>query len=169
MTLISYRGRPAAMAGRERFTLAPHIAQRPDGDPVKRFVCFLALYARDDRVVAPVNGQQVLRQGMESNRLAAPGECDFELERPTSTSRGRNAGGHSYQRSRWESRSGAVMHELLLVEGLGHAWSGGSAGGSYADPAGPVATEAIWRFFAEVPVGSRQEYSLAQNSGGAVT
>ena len=47
MTLITYRGRAAAMAGRERFTLAPHIAQRPDGDPLKRFVCFLALYARD--------------------------------------------------------------------------------------------------------------------------
>jgi len=47
MTLITYRGRAAAMAGRERFNLAPHIAQRPDGDPVKRFVCFLALYARD--------------------------------------------------------------------------------------------------------------------------
>jgi hypothetical protein len=47
MTLITYRGRAAAMAGRERFTLAPHIAQRPDGDPVKRFVCFLVLYARD--------------------------------------------------------------------------------------------------------------------------
>jgi hypothetical protein len=47
MTLITYRGRAAAMAGRERFTLSPHIAQRPDGDPIKRFVCFLALYARD--------------------------------------------------------------------------------------------------------------------------
>ena len=47
MTLISYRGRAAAMAGRERFYLAPHIAQRPDGDPVKTFVCFLAVYARD--------------------------------------------------------------------------------------------------------------------------
>jgi len=47
MTLISYRGRAAAMAGTERFYLAPHIAQRPDGDPVKTFVCFLAAYARD--------------------------------------------------------------------------------------------------------------------------
>jgi hypothetical protein len=35
------------MAGRERFYLAPHIAERPDGDPVKTFACFLAAYARD--------------------------------------------------------------------------------------------------------------------------
>jgi hypothetical protein len=36
MTLISYRGRAAAMAARERFYLAPHIARRPDGDPSRR-------------------------------------------------------------------------------------------------------------------------------------
>src|SRR3954468_922807 len=47
MTLITYRGRPVAMAGRERFALAPHIDERPDGDPLKTFVCFLVLYARD--------------------------------------------------------------------------------------------------------------------------
>jgi hypothetical protein len=47
MTLISYRGRAAAMTGPECFYLAPHIAERPDGDPVKTFVCYLALYARD--------------------------------------------------------------------------------------------------------------------------
>jgi len=39
------------------------------------------------------------------------------------------------------------MHELLDIDGLGHAWSGGVAGGSYTDPRGPSATEAIWTFF----------------------
>lgn len=47
MTLITYQRRAVAMAGPQRFYLAPHIAQRPDGDALKRFVCFLALYARD--------------------------------------------------------------------------------------------------------------------------
>ena len=40
------------------------------------------------------------------------------------------------------------MHELLMIDGLGHAWSGGAEGGSYTDPRGPSATEAIWTFFA---------------------
>ena len=35
------------MAGPDRFYLSPSIDQLPDGDPLKRFVCFLALYARD--------------------------------------------------------------------------------------------------------------------------
>ena len=108
----------------------------------------IVVHGTGDRVVAPVNGQQVLRQTMASNRLAAPAECGFEVAEPTSRSRGRIDGGHEYQRSRWETPDGALMHELLVVEGLGHAWSGGRIDGSFADPAGPVATEAIWRFFA---------------------
>jgi IrrE N-terminal-like domain len=47
MTLITYRRRAVAMAGAKRFYLAPHIAERPNGDPLKRFVCGLVLYARD--------------------------------------------------------------------------------------------------------------------------
>jgi hypothetical protein len=47
MTLITYRRRAVAIASPERFYLAPHIAQRPNGDPLKRFVCFIALHARD--------------------------------------------------------------------------------------------------------------------------
>ncbi len=47
MMLITYRRLAVAMAGPDRIYLAPHIDQCPDGDPLKRFVCFLALYARD--------------------------------------------------------------------------------------------------------------------------
>jgi poly(3-hydroxybutyrate) depolymerase len=45
------------------------------------------------------------------------------------------------------------MHERLVVDGLGHAWSGGAPGGSYTDPRGPDATEAIWRFFTQATAG----------------
>jgi hypothetical protein len=47
MTLINYRRRAVALAGPERFYLAQHIANRPQRRPLKRFVCLLALYARD--------------------------------------------------------------------------------------------------------------------------
>jgi hypothetical protein len=47
MTLITYHGRPAAMAGRERFYLAPCIDELPDGHALKNWVCALVLYARD--------------------------------------------------------------------------------------------------------------------------
>jgi IrrE N-terminal-like domain len=47
MTLITYQQRAVAMAGPDRVYLAPHIDQRPDDDPLRRFVCFLVLYTRD--------------------------------------------------------------------------------------------------------------------------
>ena len=46
------------------------------------------------------------------------------------------------------------MYELLMVNGLGHAWSGGAPGGSYTDPREPAATDAILAFFAASSEGS---------------
>jgi poly(3-hydroxybutyrate) depolymerase len=86
---------------------------------------------------------------MTANALAAPERSDlgFDPARPASTSRGRVDGGHAFTRSEWTDGRGVVMHELIEVDGLGHAWSGGAPGGSYTDPRGPDATDAIWRFF----------------------
>jgi poly(hydroxyalkanoate) depolymerase family esterase len=42
--------------------------------------------------------------------------------------------------------SGARVREVL-VDGLGHAWSGGAPGASATDPRGPDATGLMWSFF----------------------
>jgi len=107
----------------------------------------IVVHGRADRTVAPANAEQVLQQSMTANGLAAPETCQFDIARPSATSRGEVDGGHSYIRSRWMDGRGALMHELVSVDGLGHAWSGGAPHGSHTDARGPDATEAIWRFF----------------------
>jgi poly(3-hydroxybutyrate) depolymerase len=108
----------------------------------------LVIHGTADRTVAPANAIALLRQSMSANRLAAPDSCDHDPTHPTSSRRGQADGGHSYTCSRWIDFNSRLMHELIMVDGLGHAWSGGAAGGSYTDPRGPSATQAIWAFFA---------------------
>ena len=55
--------------------------------------------------------------------------------------------GRRYTRTTQPDASGRPALEHWLVHGAGHAWSGGSAKGSYADPRGPDATRAMVRFF----------------------
>jgi poly(hydroxyalkanoate) depolymerase family esterase len=55
------------------------------------------------------------------------------------------AGGRAYTRAVFR---GKPRLEYWLVHGAGHAWSGGSAQGSFADPSGPDATREMLRFFA---------------------
>jgi poly(hydroxyalkanoate) depolymerase family esterase len=45
---------------------------------------------------------------------------------------------------------GARVREVL-VDGLGHAWSGGAPGASATDPRGPDATAMMWSFFSGRP------------------
>jgi poly(hydroxyalkanoate) depolymerase family esterase len=124
---------------------AAHAAMGAHARAVPSFV----VHGSADATVAPANAHQVLQQSMTANRLAAPATCDVDIARPTTTARGQVDGGHAYTRCQWTDRRGVLMHELLTVNGLGHAWSGGAPGGSYTDPRGPDATEAIWRFFAQ--------------------
>ncbi len=55
--------------------------------------------------------------------------------------------GRSYSRSDFAGPDGAVLVELWMIEGAGHAWSGGRAAGSYTDAKGPDASAQMIRFF----------------------
>lgn len=142
-----------AMArGRGSADAQGHAAHAAMGDRA-RPVPSLVIHGSADRTVAPANAIGVLSQSMTANHLAAPETCDHDPEHPTSSWYDQADGGHPYTRSQWLDARGALTHELLMIDGLGHAWSGGAAGGSYTDPRGPSASEAIWAFFAATSAG----------------
>jgi poly(hydroxyalkanoate) depolymerase family esterase len=65
------------------------------------------------------------------------------------------AGGRSFRHTSWRAADAPVhapsLAEQWSIAGAGHAWSGGSASGSYAEAAGPDASREMLRFFLEHP------------------
>jgi poly(hydroxyalkanoate) depolymerase family esterase len=115
-----------------------------------RVVPALVVHGTADATVAPINGEQAVRQWMETNRRAARGAYDADFDRPDAVVRDDGAGGLPSTRCTWLDADGRVVQEQIEVEGLGHAWSGGAAGGADTDPRGPSAADAIHDFFARV-------------------
>jgi poly(hydroxyalkanoate) depolymerase family esterase len=108
-----------------------------------RVVPALVIHGDADGVVASKSGEQVAAQWLHTNTLVL-GEGTIDAP---STSDG-DAAGYAYTRTVHASkeRGGSVV-EHILVKGLGHAWPGGKAGGSYADAKGPDASRTLWAFF----------------------
>ena len=63
--------------------------------------------------------------------------------------RGQVPGGYAYGRDTRRDAGGRALAEHWTINGLGHAWSGGSRPGSYTDPKGPDASAEMVRFFRE--------------------
>jgi poly(3-hydroxybutyrate) depolymerase len=58
--------------------------------------------------------------------------------------------GHSYTQTTHLQADGSPLAEHWVIHGAGHAWSGGSAQGTYTDDKGPDASREMMRFFETV-------------------
>jgi poly(hydroxyalkanoate) depolymerase family esterase len=111
------------------------------GDENARAVPTIVFHADQDRTVHPRNGDQVIAQFAGVAGLT------------TEAQRGQVPDGHAYSRTIHADAEGRSVLEQWVVHGGGHAWSGGSAAGSYTDPRGPDASREMLRFFLEHPLG----------------
>jgi len=91
----------------------------------------IVFHGDHDHTVHPVNGERVLARGADAQAVEEQ----------------RGEAGHAYTRHIHRDAQGRISAEHWVVHGAGHAWSGGSAEGSYTDPSGPDASEEMLRFF----------------------
>lgn len=84
---------------------------------------------------------------METDRLTSGNGYRPDFARPSTVDHGQVPNGHAYTVAQWTDGRDAVVQEYWRVTGMNHAWSGGSVFGSFTDPQGPDATNAMWTFF----------------------
>ena len=94
-----------------------------------RRVPAIVFHGERDATVHPSNGVAAYRQ--------FGGAAATEIEEQ----------GRGHTRAMTLDANGRVLAEHWRLHGAGHAWSGGSAAGSYTDPSGPDASGEMLRFF----------------------
>jgi poly(hydroxyalkanoate) depolymerase family esterase len=115
-----------------------------------RAVPIIVFHGSADTTVNPINGQQVVEQWMETNHLASKA-YNARFSSPASTITHISPGGYPYTVQKWKDKRGHVVAEYWVVDGMGHAWSGGRLGGLFTDPFGPSASQAMYEFFMNHP------------------
>ncbi|HEU4843704.1 MAG TPA: PHB depolymerase family esterase [Burkholderiaceae bacterium] len=93
-----------------------------------------------DTTVHPRNGEAVTAQRLNGHASASV----------PSVQSGSVPNGHRYTQTTHHGQDGKPVVEHWVVHGAGHAWSGGSAHGSYTDGKGPDASREMMRFFKTV-------------------
>jgi poly(hydroxyalkanoate) depolymerase family esterase len=104
------------------------------------FVPTLVIQGDADDTVHPANAKQI-----EAQSVASYGNAYPENETITTRASEHSRAGRRYSIQEHVVRGRAIVVRII-VEGLGHAWSGGDARYPFNDPAGPDATSMIWRF-----------------------
>lgn len=117
-----------------------------EGDMVNRVVPTVVFHGDRDKTVHPRNGDQVLAFWTTINGGSGP-DKDIGNKLRVTVKRGQVPGGYAYTRAIYHDPSGHAVMERWLVHEAGHGWSGGSPYGSFTDPKGPDASQAMVRFF----------------------
>jgi poly(hydroxyalkanoate) depolymerase family esterase len=113
----------------------------PSARAARTMVPTIVFHGDQDKTVNPENGDQVIAQ------------AKLGMDLKTTVVRGQAEGGMTFLRTIQSDDAGRSMLEQWVLQGAGHAWSGGSPGGSYTDPRGPDASREMVRFFLQHSTG----------------
>jgi poly(hydroxyalkanoate) depolymerase family esterase len=121
---------PSAFAAMRRGAAA----RLPHHNGARTIIPTIVFHGDHDTTVNLVNGDEVISQAKAVAYLR-----DEVIQG--------EAGGLHYTRTVHMGEGGQPVLEQWVLHGGGHAWSGGSTAGSYADPRGPDASREMMRFF----------------------
>jgi len=136
-----HSGLPAGSA-RDMITGLQAMKKPGRGRSLREAVPVIVFHGDADHVVAPGNGEAVLKQyvGAHAGLRAAP----LQSSETESTRNGRRC-----TQASWRDDAGRTMAEHWTVHGAGHTWAGGNPSGSHTDGQGPCASKEMLRFFLE--------------------
>jgi poly(hydroxyalkanoate) depolymerase family esterase len=126
-------------------TAAPPPLARPGRSP-HALPPTIVVQGSVDRTVRPVNATRIAQQWLAYRAAANPSPTNPARVTRSRVTRTRPGAARSATTTRWYTARGHKVLEIVTVDGLGHAWSGGAKGLAYSDPRGPRATTAIWSF-----------------------
>ena len=127
-------------SGADRDVVQIGTAARNDTGPGTLPVPLVVIQGGRDDVVAPVNAAQLVRQYLALNGHPAAQDGDPGGLPPSDSSTSTTTdGGRTVTATEWRHDDRVVVQHLL-VEELGHAWSGGDPKYPYNDAAAPDAT-----------------------------
>lgn len=100
----------------------------------------LIIQGSEDEVVAPLNLDDISEQFIIYNKLSS-------IELTQSTREVLREDGYSYSEHSWKNNEKNVEVKSILINSLGHEWSGGNEEFPYNQEKGPSATKLILDFF----------------------
>jgi poly(hydroxyalkanoate) depolymerase family esterase len=113
-------------------------------------VPIIVFHGDQDSTVHPSNAEQIIGQWAGINRDS--GRVNAAEAKPrVRVQPGQVPAGHAFTRAVYYDANDKAIMERWMVHGAGHAWSGGSARGSFTEPNGPDATREMLRFFLAHP------------------
>jgi poly(3-hydroxybutyrate) depolymerase len=117
------------------------------------FVPALVVHGGADTLVHPRNAEQIIAQFRKFAELTAvpPRPLRGPVEQYVS------GNGRPYRQQDY-ARSDQVLLRSIVIDGLGHAWSGGDEREAFHDPTPPDATRLIWHFLCEFRRPPRQRW-----------
>lgn len=112
--------------------------QSPAG-PSESVIPTIVFHGKADRTVHPDNGKQIVASAVTSMNASGQPLAKYQTMQ--------GEGPRTARHTRYLADDGTPWVEHWEVATGPHGWSGGDAAGSYTDPAGPSASDAMLAFF----------------------